>query len=266
MELLLNDDKFKNRKIDVINLPALNEKDESNFEYDYGVGFSTDYYRMRRASFERNNDMASWEAQYMGKPIERSGALFDPADMKYYNGTLPDETPVRIFMAVDPAFGGGDFVAAPICYQYEDGRVFVHDVVYSDADKKITKPLIVSKIIFHKVQAADFEVTKSTAAYKEVIEEALKEKGHKLNITSHSAPTNVAKEIRIRDKAPEIREMYYIESGKRSKEYELFMQNVFSFSITGRNKHDDAPDSLAQAVDMIRGVRVAVIELGNRPF
>jgi predicted phage terminase large subunit-like protein len=266
MELLLNNDKFKNHKIDVINLPALNEKDESNFEYDYGVGFSTDYYRMRRASFERNNDMASWEAQYMGKPIERSGALFDPADMKYYNGTLPGGNPVRIFMAVDPAFGGGDFVAAPICYQYEDGRVFVHDVVYSDADKKITQPLIVSKIINHKVQAADFEVTKSTAAYKEVIEEALKEKGHKLNITSHSAPTNVAKEIRIRDKAPEIREMYYVESGKRSKEYELFMQNVFSFSITGRNKHDDAPDSLAQAVDMIRGVKTAVIEIGNRTF
>lgn len=266
MELLLNDDKFKGRKFDIINLPALNDNDESNFEYDYGVGFSTEYYRMRRASFERNNDMASWEAQYMGKPIERSGALFDPADMKYYNGTLPDETPVRIFMAVDPAFGGGDFVAAPICYQYEDGRVFVHDVVYSDADKKITQPLIVSKIIYHKVQAADFEVTKSTAAYKEVIEEALKEKGHKLNITSHSAPTNVAKEIRIRDKAPEIREMYYIESGKRSKEYELFMQNVFSFSITGKNKHDDAPDSLAQAVDMIRGVKTAVIEIGNRTF
>lgn len=266
MELLLNDDKFKGRKFDIINLPALNDNDESNFEYDYGVGFSSEYYKMRRASFERNNDMASWEAQYMGKPIERSGALFDPADMKYYNGTLPDETPVRIFMAVDPAFGGGDFVAAPICYQYEDGRVFVHDVVYSDADKKITQPLIVSKIIFHKVQAADFEVTKSTAAYKEVIEEALKEKGHKLNITSHSAPTNVAKEIRIRDKAPEIREMYYIESGKRSKEYELFMQNVFSFSITGRNKHDDAPDSLAQAVDMIRGVKTAVIEIGNRTF
>jgi predicted phage terminase large subunit-like protein len=266
MELLLNDDKFKNRKFDVINLPALNENDESNFEYDHGVGFSTDYYKMRRASFERNNDMASWEAQYMGKPIERSGALFDPADMKYYNGTLPDETPIRIFMAIDPAFGGGDFVASPICYQYEDGRVFVHDVVYSDADKKITQPLIVSKIINHKVQAADFEVTKSTAAYKETVEEQLKDKGHKITITSHSAPTNVAKEIRIRDKAPEVREMYFIESGKRSKEYELFMQNVFSFSITGKNKHDDAPDSLAQAVDMIRGVRIAVVEIGNRTF
>lgn len=266
MDLLLNDEKFKSRRFEIINLPALNENDESNFEYDYGVGFSTEYYRMRRASFERNNDMASWEAQYMGKPIERSGALFDPGDMRYYNGTLPDEKPIRIFMAVDPAFGGGDFMAAPIAYQYEDGRIFIHDVAYSDEDKKITQPLLVSKIIKHKVQAADFECTKSTAAYVEKVEELLSKKGYKLNITSHSAPTNVAKEIRIRDRAPEIREWYYLESGKRSKEYELFMQNVFSFSMTGKNKHDDAPDSLAQLADNVFGGRSAVVEIGKRTF
>ena len=43
-----------------LELPALNEKDESNFNYDYGVGFDTDYYKQRRASFEANNDIASW--------------------------------------------------------------------------------------------------------------------------------------------------------------------------------------------------------------
>ena len=37
----------------------------------------------------------------------------------------------------------------------------------------------------------------------------------------------------------------FLEEGRRSKEYEMFMQNVYSFSITGKNKHDDAPDSLA---------------------
>jgi len=120
MELLLNDERFKDRRVKIINLSALDEKDESQFNYKYGVGFSTEYYRQRRASFERNNDMASWLAQYMGEPIERDGALFAPNDMRYYNGELPDGDPDRIFMAVDPAFGGGDFVASPICYQYGD--------------------------------------------------------------------------------------------------------------------------------------------------
>lgn len=265
MDLLLNDDQFRKRRYEIINLPALDEEEHSNFYYLYDVGFSDIYYKQRRASFERNNDMASWLAQYMGEPVERSGALFEPQDMKFYNGVLPEETPVRVFMAVDPAFGGGDYTSAPICYQYEDGSIYVHDVVFNDGDKRITQPLIVNKILEHHVQAAQFEANKSTAGYKEDIEKTLKEKGYRLNITTKAAPTDKAKEIRIRDKAPEIREFFFREEGKRHKEYSQFMQNVYSFKVTSRNKHDDSVDSLAQAVDMIVG-RTAAVEIFRRPF
>ena len=44
--------------------------------------------------------------------------------------------------------------------------------------------------------------------------------------------------------------MYFLEDGKRSKEYSLFMQNVYAFKVLGKNKHDDAPDSLAMAAEM----------------
>lgn len=265
MELLRNEDQFKSRRFEIINLPALDEQEESNFKYLYGVGFSKEYYKQRRASFERNNDMASWLAQYMGEPIERSGALFEPNDMRFYNGVLPVEDPVRVFMAVDPAFGGGDFTSAPICYQYADGTVYVADVVYDDGDKKVTQPLLVSKIKEHGVQAVQFEANKSTAGYKDDVERALKEQGVRVNMTTKAAPNNVAKEVRIFDKAPEIREFYFLEDGKRSKEYSRFMQNVFSFKLTGKNKHDDSVDSLAQAVDMVKNVtrRVNVV---RRPF
>lgn len=265
MDLLQNDEKFKNRRFEIINLPALDENEKSNFHYLYSVGFSEEYYKQRRASFERNNDMASWLAQYMGEPIERSGALFEPQDMRYYNGVLPEEAPVRIFMAVDPAFGGGDFTAAPVCYQFADGSVYVVDVVYDDGDKKITQPLIVNKIKKNGVQAVQFEGTKSTAGYKEDIERALKTENIRINITTKAAPTNVAKEMRIFDKAPEIREFFFLEEGKRAKDYSRFMQNVFSFKLASKNKHDDAPDSLAQAVDMIRNV-TANVSVFRRPF
>ncbi|MFA5675444.1 MAG: phage terminase large subunit [Christensenellales bacterium] len=267
MDLLENDDKFRNRQYKIINLPALDENDESNFDYPYGVGFSTEYYHQRRASFERNNDMASWMAQYMGEPIERSGALFEPDDMRYYNGELPDEEDlVRIFMAVDPAFGGGDYVAAPICYQYSDGRVYVHDVAYSAEDKRITQPLLVNKIKKHNVQAAQFEANKSTASYKEGVEEILRADGYRLNITYKATPNAKNKETRIFDRAPEIRELYFLESGKRTKEYSLFMQNLFSFKMNAKNKNDDAPDSLAMAIEMIKGIGSTRVEAVRRPW
>ena len=253
MELLLNDDRFKNRRFAIINVSALDENDESNFDYDYGVGFSSEYYRQRRASFERNNDMASWTAQYMGEPIEREGALFTPNDFRYYNGELPKGEPDRIFMAVDPAFGGGDFVASPVCFQY-GSDIYVHDVVYSSEDKRATQPLLANMAIKYNVAAMQIEANKSTESYKEGVEEELKKKDYRLNITSKPAPTDKAKYQRIFDKAPDIRDnMIFRESGKRSKEYSLFMQNVLSYKMFAKNQHDDAPDSLTMAINMVRG-------------
>lgn len=253
MELLENDERFKTRRYKIINLPALDENDESQFNYDYKVGFSTDYYRQRRASFERNNDMASWLAQYMGEPIERDGALFTPDEFRYYNGVLPEGEPDRIFMAVDPAFGGGDFVASPVCFQYGDD-IYVHDVVYDNSDKRVTQPLLANAVLTYDVQAMQIEANRSTEAFKEGVEAELKKHDRKINLTTKAAPSDKAKFQRIFDKAPDIREtMIFRESGKRSKAYSLFMQNVFSYKMFAKNKNDDAPDSLAMAISMIRG-------------
>ena len=253
MELLENDERFKNRRYEIINLSALDEDDESQFDYDYSVGFSTEYYRMRRASFERNNDMASWQAQYMGEPIERDGALFSPGEFRYYNGVLPDEEPDRVFMAVDPAFGGGDFVASPVCFQYGDD-IYIHDVVYDSGDKRITQPLLAQAVIKYNVAAMQIEANKSTEAYKDGVQDELKKQNRRINLTTKAAPSDKAKYQRIFDKAPDIREnMIFRESGKRSKAYSLFMQNVFSYKMFAKNKNDDAPDSLAMAMDMVRG-------------
>lgn len=252
MELLENDARFQSRRYRIINLPALDENDESNFDYAYGVGFNTDYYRQRRASFERNNDMASWSAQYMGEPIERDGALFSPGDFRYYNGILPEGEPDRVFMAVDPAFGGGDFVAAPICFQYGDD-IYVHDVVYDSGDKRITQPLLAKAVKEYGVQAMQIEANKSTEGYKDGVGDLLKADNIRINLTTKSAPSDKAKYQRIFDKAPDIREtMIFRESGKRSKEYSLFMQNVFSYKMFAKNKNDDAPDSLSMAIAMVR--------------
>lgn len=250
LEMLENDEKFASVKWECVNVPALNEEDESNFDYKMGVGFSTEFYQQRRASFERNNDMASWLAQYQGEPIEREGAVFAPEDFTYYNGELPDADPDRIFMSIDPAWGGGDFTASPIIYQYGD-QLYVHDVVYTDGDKRISQQDVITKAIKHNVQAISVEATKTTASYAEDIDQGLRSLGHRINVTcSTKHYTGNGKEQRIFDKAPDIREkMIFLGSGHRSKDYELFMQNVFSFKIIGKNKHDDAPDSLAQAVN-----------------
>lgn len=252
IDVLVNSEKFRTRRFRIINVPALNEDDESNFDYQYGVGFSTDTYHQRRASFERNDDMASWLAQYQGEPIEREGTLFTAGSLRYYNGVLPDETPVRVFMAVDPAFGGGDYCAGPVCVKYENGDLFIPAVLYTNADKTVSHPMIVDLIRRYNVSAIQIEANKTIESFVEELEKRLIDNGIKINVMSKPATSVNSKSERIFDKAPDIRErMVFLEDGCRKKEYNMFMQNLFSFKILSKKKqHDDAPDSLAQAIEM----------------
>lgn len=251
----LEDPKFANHRYRVVNIPALNDDDESNFDYAYGVGFSTETYHQRRASFEKNEDMASWLAQYMGEPIEREGTVFSPKTMRYYNGVLPDERPVRIFMAVDPAWGGGDFCAGPVCYKYENGDIYVPAVIFSAEEKTITQPRIIRLVEQYKVGALQIEASKMTEGFADDIDELLRANGLRINLTTKPAVQTTSKAQRIFDNAPDIREhMIFLDPGKRDKEYNKFMENIFSFKVLGKNRHDDAPDSCSQAIEMDKEV------------
>ena len=262
--LLENNSEFKNRRYRVVSIPALDENDESNFDYPYDVGYSTEDYRMMRASFEENDDMASWYAQDMQDPIERQGALFTSDTMKFFNPEcdMPEREPDRIFMAVDEAFGGGDFVSGPICYQFDD-TYYVPDVVFDNGDKKVTQPLLVDAIIKHKIQAVQFEETKTTMDYREKVEEMLKEKGYRTNSYGRAAPGNLGKRTRIFDKAPEIREMYFVDADHRTKQYQKFISNLYTFKMEGKVKHDDGADSMAQLCTMKLG-DVASVQIMSR--
>ena len=113
-------------------IPALDENDESNFDYDYGVGFSTEYYHDMRKSI----DDATWWAKYMGQPYVREGLLFPQGELNYYNGVLPDGDCVKKAVC-DVAWGGGDSLAMPFAYIYGD-TVYIHDVIFNNGDKEIT--------------------------------------------------------------------------------------------------------------------------------
>ena len=65
-EMYANNPLYRFRKI-----PALNEKDESNFAYEIN-GFSTEYYRDMRERL----DNAEWMAKYQQQPYVREGLLF----------------------------------------------------------------------------------------------------------------------------------------------------------------------------------------------
>ncbi len=239
---------------EVIRIPALDpDTDESNFDYDYGVGFSTEYYQMQRSKHEMNDDMAGWLAQYQQQPIEREGAVFNPEHMHYYD-ELPGEKPVKIIAHCDVALGGNDFLSFPIVYYFEnpDGSLtgYVEDVVFDRSEKHVTQPLVCQKIIKHQIKNVHFESNQGGEGYKDDIKRMLGEKKYRCNISSDWAPVTKRKEQRIWDCAQDIRELYYKSPARRDDQYRKFMQNLFSFTMNMKKRdHDDAPDSLAGLVD-----------------
>lgn len=276
---LENNPAAKNIRWDILKIPALDpETDESNFDYDYGVGFSTQYYRILRAKFEENDDMAGWLAQCQQEPIEREGAVFNPQFMNFYNGVLPNEEPLKVVSACDVALGGSDYLSMPVAYVYEDGSVYIHDVVFDNSEKAITQPKVVDALIRNNVSNAFFEANAGGEGYKDDIDRMLKEKGVDINLVSKYAQqmilvsgksatkTHQRKEQRIWDNAQDIRNFYYRETGCQSLEYRKFMNNVYGFTMTGKNKHEDAPDSLASlAVFLKRGSGVRPTRIINSP-
>jgi predicted phage terminase large subunit-like protein len=227
-------------------IPALNDNDESNFNYKYGVGFTTEYYHDMRNSI----DDATWWAKYMGQPYVREGLLFPKDELNYYNGTLPGGTPDRIISCIDVAWGGGDYLSMPVAYLFGDS-CYIHDVVFSNQDKRVTFPLVCGMIKRHGIHQVEVEANNGGTEFCSEIERILKNDNIHVNLSYRSAPNKTSKLSRIVQYSPEIRKMYFIDSSHSLPEYKEFMRNLTSFVITGKNKNDDAPDSLTMVANLI---------------
>ncbi len=241
--------------------PALDENDESNFDYKYEVGFDTKYFWDMRDSL----DDVSWKSLFMNEPIEREGLLFPEDELNYYNGILPEGGLVRKYAACDVAWGGGDSLSMPIGYEYEDGSVFIPDVVFNKGDKEITRPIVVGKLKYHLPHQCMFEANNGGDEYCDKVDEQLKTDGVRLHLSHRRAPSTQSKLSRIIQAAPDIKKFYFLDKKYRTKEYSAFMKELTSFMQTGKNKHDDAPDSLAMLSTLIYK-RYGKVEAVKRPF
>nr|DAP71135.1 MAG TPA: Terminase [Caudoviricetes sp.] len=241
-------------------MPAMDERDESNFDYDYGVGYSTETLRKQREVM----DEMSWKALYMNQPVEREGLLFSADELRYFNGVLPDGEPDRKLMVMDIAWGGGDFTACPIAYVYGDA-VFIPDLVFNNGDKTVTRPEVVGKIIQHKINVVRGEANNGGDEYCDVVDSQLRQQGYHCSVRSQRAPSGQSKLSRIIQYAPDIKRFYFLDEKHQSKEYKAFMEQVTMFTQLGKVPHDDAPDSLAQLADELYN-GISKIEPVKRPF
>lgn len=268
-----DDAKYKFRKI-----PALNENDESNFDYEIN-GFSTKYYIDMREKL----DKAEWEAKFMQRPFVREGLLFPHDELRRFNGILPDGDFRRVGVT-DIAWGGGDSLSMPIGAEYENGDVYIYDWVFNKGPKEVTIPLVVGRIIGNEIRETRFEGNVGGDLYCQYVDEKLQEQGYKCSCTSKKAPNKVEKLSKIIAYSGDIKRKFIFLTSKKptpeqrdedakngvkryymDKEYQDAMDELEMFVSIGGNDHDDAADGVTQLEMFLEGdVSMAKVEIGDR--
>lgn len=240
-------------------VPALDENDESNFDYMYGVGFSTKFYHEQREIM----DNVSWQCLYMNQPIEREGLLYSADELqRYYE--LPDREPDAILCVCDTKDRGKDFCSMPIAYQYGD-MYFIEDVVYDNSNPEIVEPRLAQKCLKHKVHMGQFESNSAGGRVAQTVQEMIRKEGGRTKLTTKFTTQN--KETKIISASPYVLEHFiFKDDSVADKEYKKFMGAVCSYSMASKNKNDDAVDSIAMLADYVQSFGMQKVSVFARPF
>ena len=252
-----NDPQYRFRRI-----PALNENDESNFDYEIN-GFSTAYYRDMREKL----DKAEWMAKFMQKPYVREGLLFPDNELRFFNGDFDDELENKerkVIALCDPAFGGADNLSMPICSDFGGKQRYIIDWVYKKGTQAVTVPLIVAAIKKHYITELHIEQNAGGKLMTDSIKTEMKKQNvYFCRIIPYYANTKLPKKEKIKGYSDRVKEIFIFLISRqylaiddrptyiRTQMYQDAMDEFTMYTSEGKNPHDDASDSITQLAMVI---------------
>lgn len=242
-------------------MPALDENDESNFDYINGVGFSTEFYHDMRDTM----DDASWRALYMNQPIEREGLLYAEDELRRYF-ELPEGDPDGVISICDTKDKGKDYAFMPVAYIYGNDY-YIADCVCDNGLPDVVEPRLVNCLLMNKVQMSRFEHNNAGGRIAKDIQAEIKNKGGITKITTKFTTSN--KETKIILNSAWIKEHCLFKDKslyKKKDDYGKMMDMLCSYTVAGKNKHDDVPDGMAMLSEYAQSFNRNKVEIFTRPF
>lgn len=242
-------------------IPALDSKDESNFDYAYGVGFNTEFYHEQREIM----DDASWRALYMNEPIEREGLLYDKDELRRYF-ELPEGEPDAIIGVCDTKDKGTDYCVLPVAYVYGQDY-YIEDCICDNSLPDIVDARLVDILLRQKVKMCRFESNSAGGRIAQKVQEDVKAKKGVTHITTKYTTAN--KETKIIVNSAWVKEHCIFKDDsmfKKQSEYGKMLDMLCSYTIAGKNKHDDVPDAFAMLSDFAQNLSNSIAEVFKRPF
>lgn len=241
-------------------IPAMDGNDESNFDYDYGVGFTTEFYREQRDIM----DDASWRALYMNEPIEREGLVYSEDELRRYF-ELPGEADAVIGVC-DTKDKGSDYAFLPVAYVYGNDY-YIEDCVCDNGLPNVVDVRLVEVLLTNSVKMCRFESNSAGRRVAEKIQGQVKERGGITNITTKFTTAN--KETKIIVNSAWVKEHCLFKDNSlyhKNSDYGRMINMLCSYTVAGKNKNDDVPDGMAMLAEFAQSLSTAKVEVFSRPW
>ena len=242
-------------------IPAMDENDESNFDYAYGVGFNTQFYRQQRDIM----DDASWRALYLNQPIEREGLLYHADELRRYF-ELPGDSPDGIIGICDTKDKGTDYAFLPVAYVYGQDY-YIDDCICDNGLPEVVDARLAEILVRNKVKLCRFESNSAGGRVAEKVQQMVKDRGGITHITTKYTTAN--KETKIIVNSAWVKEhcLFKDESlYKRNSEYGKMVNMLCSYTMMGKNKNDDVPDGFAMLAEFAQSLGASKVEVFQRPW
>lgn len=241
--------------------PALDENDESNFDFDYGLGFTTAYYHDLRSTM----DDLSWRALYMNEPVEREGLLFDESELRRYY-ELPEAAPDAIIGVCDTKDRGKDYGFMPVAYVYGEDY-YIEDCVCDNGLPEKVEAKFVDLLLRHKVQACRFESNAAGGRVADKVNNEVKVRGGSTHITKKYTTANKETKIIVNSHWVKTHCLFRDTSkiAPRS-DYAVMMRLLLGYTQTGKNPSDDVPDGMAMLAEFATTFLSQKVHIFQRPI
>lgn len=257
-------DQDKSERVRVISIPDIDPvTGKSNFNYEFN-GFTEEFYHNQ----ELVMDDISYKCLYKQEPIEREGLLYHEEDLRRYH-ELPKREPDAIMAICDVKQKGTDFMFMPCVYKYDNDYYCVDCVCDDDTEYERQYEKLSNCIINNRIQECEFESNSGGDRVSFEVNKRVKDKGYFCNITDK--PTETNKETRIIVNSAWVKaNVLFKDKSLYSKksDYGEMMDWLLTYSVAGKNVHDDVPDGWANFALFIQGKipHTAKVEAIQNPF
>lgn len=194
------------------------------------------------------------EANYNQNPIDIKGRLY--SSFKTYED-LPTKKFKRILNYTDTADTGSDFLCSINAAEY-NGELYVLDVIYTKESMEKTEPQTADMLVKDQVNEAYIESNNGGRSFARTVERLMWER-HKTRKTVvkwfHQSKN---KQARIISNSSFVMEHIYFPANWKDKWPEFF-KAMNEYQREGKNKHDDAPDTVTGLAEVLNDRRPAGI-------